>query len=680
MNTDRGIFIAIEGTDGSGKGTQFRVLAKRLAEAGYDVATFDFPQYDLPSSYFVREYLNGKYGTADEVGPYTASLFYALDRFEAAPQIRKALQEGKIVLTNRYVGSNMAHQGTKFRHAEERRGYFIWLDNLEFEMLRIPRPTTSIVLRVPAETSQKLVDQKDQRSYTDKKRDIHEADLQHLQRAVEVYDDMCQLFPKDFSRIDCTRGEGELLDIETISAIIWQKIKPILPPAKKERPKPATITAPKPITTKNVDQPKKIPSTPTNTTQAAQSAQGIHTALRDVSILASKRIEWSRLASYVELPHHLVAYDQKNEKGAYRYYVPQYFEPQLKERYCAHMDQIFNLYSEIIKRLTDYLANDRVVTSGNNQDLRNGIRMQAIGIARAVLPTAATTTVGVHGTATAIESVVNNLLSYALPESYETGKKLLTNARKNVSSFMDNSDLSNDVAYRATSRKHLARIAKQRLNETYSAPATGVHLVDFFPRNELDIIPDMLYGLSSSSLMDLKKETSKWPYASKIEVFDTYIGKRAHHNQLPGRALEKIHYSWDLLCEFDTFRELQRHTTVDALDWQDLTPRYDYEVPKIIEDADLVDQFESCFDLSLRLYSTIQEAGYAHEAQYATLLGHRMRWKLTYNARTAFQIHELRSGPHNRPEVRKLVSEMHEKLCAVHPLIGEAMTFHRKQS
>jgi dTMP kinase len=678
MNTDRGIFIAIEGTDGSGKGTQFRLLAKRLTEAGYDVAAFDFPQYDLPSSYFVREYLNGKYGTADEVGPYTASLFYALDRFEAAPQIRKALEEGKVVLTNRYVGSNMAHQGTKFRHAEERRGYFIWLDNLEFEMLHIPRPTTSIVLRVPAETSQKLVDQKGQRSYTEKKRDIHEADLQHLQRAVDVYDDMCQLFPKDFSRIDCTR-EGTLLDIETISAIIWQKIEPILPAQKAKKPKSAIATAPVTDQTQTIEQPKKkTPEPPTAT--AAPGAQSIHTALRDVSILASKRIEWSRLASYVELPHHLIAYDQKTKQGNYRYHVPQYFEPQLKERYCAHMDQIFNLYSEIIKRLTEHLASKQTDNGSNNQDLRDSIRMQAIGVARAVLPTAATTTVGVHGTAAAIESIINNLLSYALPESYDAGKNLLTNARKLVPTFMDNSDLASDVAYRITNRKRLASIAKQYLHETYSSPATGVQLTGVFPRNELDVIADMLYGFSSSSLKELEEETTKWPYARKAEVLDAYIGKRAHHNQRPGRALEKVRYSWDLLCEFDTFRELQRHTTVDALDWQDLTPRYGYEVPKIIEDADLVDQFESCFDLSLRLYSAIQEAGYTHEAQYATLLGHRMRWKLTYNARAAFQIHELRSGPHNRPEVRKLVSEMHEKLCAVHPLIGEAMVFHHQQS
>jgi dTMP kinase len=222
-------FIVIEGTDGSGKGTQFKLLKERLLHDGYEVATFDFPQYDQPSSYFVREYLNGNYGSAEEVGPYTASLFYALDRYEVGKNIRQALDEGKIVLANRFTASNMAHQGTKFRHPEERKGYFIWLDNLEFNMLRIPRPDMNFVLRVPADIAQSLVDQKEARTYTDKKRDIHEADLRHLEKSVEVYDDLCSLFPQDFQRIDCVRG-GKLMDIETVEKLVWEKISPMLPP------------------------------------------------------------------------------------------------------------------------------------------------------------------------------------------------------------------------------------------------------------------------------------------------------------------------------------------------------------------------------------------------------------------------------------------------------------------
>jgi dTMP kinase len=228
MSKGRGVFIVLEGTDGSGKGTQFKLLTEQLKGAGYDVVTFDFPQYDQPSSYFVKEYLNGRYGAADEVDPYTGSLFYALDRYEAANKIRTALAEGRVVLANRFTASNMAHQGTKFSNPDERRGYFIWLDNLEFEMLKIPRPDLNIVLRVPAEIAQGLVDQKEVRSYTHKKRDIHEADLSHLKRAIEVYDDLCKLFPKDFNCIDCVR-DHELMSIEDVHRLVRQRVASLLP-------------------------------------------------------------------------------------------------------------------------------------------------------------------------------------------------------------------------------------------------------------------------------------------------------------------------------------------------------------------------------------------------------------------------------------------------------------------
>jgi dTMP kinase len=136
--TENGIFIVLEGVDGSGKSTQFRLLSERLKAVGYDVEVFKFPQYDQSSSHFIKKYLNGDYGNASEISPYTASLFYALDRYEASPRIKDALHKGKIVLSDRYVGSNMAHQGGKFTNSGEQRGFFIWEDGLEFQMLGIP--------------------------------------------------------------------------------------------------------------------------------------------------------------------------------------------------------------------------------------------------------------------------------------------------------------------------------------------------------------------------------------------------------------------------------------------------------------------------------------------------------------------------------------------------------------
>jgi len=243
----KGIFLVIEGTDGAGKSTQYDLLRQRLKDEGHDVEEIHFPRYDEPSSYFVREYLKGTYGTAEQVGPYTASLFFALDRYQAIGQIRQALDAGKVVLCDRFTGSNMAHQGTKFAHPEERRGYFLWLDNLEFEVLGIPRPDFTFVLTAPYQTILERLDTRTDSSTHVSGKDIHEANPEHIRRSLEVFIDLCSLFPKDFRRIDALRG-NEPLDPQAINDLIWQTAEPMLPKVDTSQ-KVMSTTAPTPEVT-----------------------------------------------------------------------------------------------------------------------------------------------------------------------------------------------------------------------------------------------------------------------------------------------------------------------------------------------------------------------------------------------------------------------------------------------
>ncbi len=223
----QGIFIVIEGTDGSGKATQAQLLAARLKKAGRRLEQFDFPQYFKSSSDFVKAYLQGRFGSIKEVSPRKASLLYALDRFEAAGDIKKALSQGKVVLANRYVGSNMGHQGAKIASGDERLKYFMWDMELEYNILEIPKPNINIILRVPAKVAQQLVDQKQgkERFYTKgKKRDLHESSLSHLKKAEETYTEMARYFPKQFILIDCA-PKGKLLPVEEISEKIWKIVQ-----------------------------------------------------------------------------------------------------------------------------------------------------------------------------------------------------------------------------------------------------------------------------------------------------------------------------------------------------------------------------------------------------------------------------------------------------------------------
>lgn len=219
-----GLFIMIEGTDGSGKGTQTELLVTHLKEAGHAVEEIHFPQYGQPSAAMVEMYLNGKFGTADEVGPYRASIFYAVDRFAASAQIKDWLASGKIVIANRYVGSNLGHQGGKIADAEERKKYFDWNYDLEYNIFQIPKPTVNIILHVKPEISQKLVDQKEAREYLNgKKRDIHEDDLNHLKNAESAYLQMAEMFP-EFDLVECVENEN-ILPKEQIHEKVWKIIE-----------------------------------------------------------------------------------------------------------------------------------------------------------------------------------------------------------------------------------------------------------------------------------------------------------------------------------------------------------------------------------------------------------------------------------------------------------------------
>ncbi|MBW2981791.1 deoxynucleoside kinase [Candidatus Woesearchaeota archaeon] len=219
----KGVFIVIEGTDGSGKTVQTKKLVENLKKEGKDVETIEFPQYGNKSAGLVEEYLNGKYGTAEEVGPYRASIFFACDRYDASFKIKKWLDEGKIVIANRYTSANMGHQAGKIKDNEERDKYLKWLDNLEFNIFKIPKPDATILLFMPPEIGQKLVDKKGHREYVNgKKRDIHEADINHLKNAAEAYRYCADKF--NWLVIDCA-PDNELREIEDISEEILERVK-----------------------------------------------------------------------------------------------------------------------------------------------------------------------------------------------------------------------------------------------------------------------------------------------------------------------------------------------------------------------------------------------------------------------------------------------------------------------
>jgi len=220
---NKGKLIALEGIDGVGKGTQLNLITKKFDEVSIPYKVVAFPRYDKPSSYFIKQYLSldHPYGTPDEIGPYRASLFYALDRYDASFELRDYLDQGFVVIADRYIGSNVGHQGGKIETDKERKIFTDWLFDLEFNRMGIPKPAVNIVLSVPFEIAVSRIKSRG------RSKDAHESDLSHLKKAQDAYIWAAKTYPKDFVEVQCCDVSRELNEAE-VCARVWEVIEDTL--------------------------------------------------------------------------------------------------------------------------------------------------------------------------------------------------------------------------------------------------------------------------------------------------------------------------------------------------------------------------------------------------------------------------------------------------------------------
>jgi len=232
-----GRLVVIEGSDGSGKATQSRLLARRLCANGVPAERIAFPGYKR--SFFGRmagAYLRGEYGGMDRVDPRLAAVLYAADRWEAREKIGAWLREGKVVVCDRYVASNKAHQAARLPAAEDPEAFLRWIDRLEYQVFRMPRPDRVVFLHVPHDVADGLIAKKGRRAYLKgERRDAHESDAGHLRRAQEMYE---RLASKTRSgrvvRIECVEN-GALLPKSQIADRVYAAVARVLGPIPRKR-------------------------------------------------------------------------------------------------------------------------------------------------------------------------------------------------------------------------------------------------------------------------------------------------------------------------------------------------------------------------------------------------------------------------------------------------------------
>ena len=225
------MFIVLEGLDGAGKSTQITKLKEMFNQRGVATEYLHFPRFDAPVyGDLIARFLRGDLGTVEGVNPYLVALLYAGDRANAAKTINGWLAEGKVVIVDRYVYSNIGYQCAKLPAGMERDMLRKWILSTEFEEFAIPRPDVSLFLDVPFSfTERKLTETREgeDRSYLQGAKDIHEASLDLQRRVREVYLEAAAC-SDDIKVVDCSTAEGAMASPEAIYERIMHHITPLI--------------------------------------------------------------------------------------------------------------------------------------------------------------------------------------------------------------------------------------------------------------------------------------------------------------------------------------------------------------------------------------------------------------------------------------------------------------------
>lgn len=411
---------------------------------------------------------------------------------------------------------------------------------------------------------------------------------------------------------------------------------------------------------------------------------GAHLACEQASNILTKVLEWGRLAAYLEQSTRYIVYDQRLG-GRYRYHIPPESEDtQLRADYVATMDWLFDAYSALVRDLIPhYEAQFKDIPGGVDRVVRASIRARACDTARGLLPASTQSNLGIFGTGQAYEMMLLRMRAHPLAEVRDYAGLMLVELRKVVPAFMRRVDLPERgvkwTSYFQATADRMHSIAGAL--EVEPAPGPEVVLVDWDADAEVKLAAAALYAYSDLRDDQLVSLARNMPAEERAKVIQTYIGERSNRRHKPGRGMERISYRFDVLSDFGSFRDLQRHRML-TIEWQRLGTRHGYVTPPDISGTGRTGLWDEAMDRMAKLHRMLDEAMGPDVAQYAVPFAYRLRYVMQLNAREAFHMLELRTSPQGHPDYRRVCLEMHRLIRdqAGHRAIADAMTFINREA
>lgn len=399
---------------------------------------------------------------------------------------------------------------------------------------------------------------------------------------------------------------------------------------------------------------------------------GAHLAIENISMLAAKVIEDSRIGgSPLEKSTRYIYFDQKVE-GQYLFYQePILMTSAYKELYLETCNHLFETYSQLIPPLTTLIEKgfpkDPAISKGA---YTAALRAKVLDCLRGLLPASAMTNMGVFGNGRFFEALLQKLHGHNLAEMQEIGKKSYQELSKVIPSFIRRSDPAHRhyqtyLQFLETMQNDLHLFAQRHEQTRKSLPQQGVRLISFDPEAPAKVGGALLFASTSASLQELQEYCRHLPEEELASLLEISCSSRENRRHKSPRALEHAQFTFEILADFGVYRDLHRHRILTQ-ERQLLSCSHGYYTPREIEGTDLEKPYHQAMESAKKAYDTIA-AELPEEAQYIVPMAYNIHWYFQVNLRSLQWLCELRSQPAGHPTYRLIAQEMARQVSLALP-------------
>jgi thymidylate synthase ThyX len=386
----------------------------------------------------------------------------------------------------------------------------------------------------------------------------------------------------------------------------------------------------------------------------------VHLALEDVSIVATKIIEDSRLASFTEKSTRYVLFDDHKF-----YHVPRLMQSPLAALYEDAVRLLLHSYVTSIPQVVEGIkARVPRRTGQSERTYETACRAKAYDLLRYLLPASTMTNLGLTINARALEHLLTKLLSHPLEEARDLATAMKREAVKVVPTLLKYADHN---PYFAETDQALRHLGRELFAEEEPPGTPSVSLVRSPEDAEEQLAAAIVFGYTQLSWAQVAERVGKLPASQRQRIIDEYLQRREPHDQ-PLRALEHLYYTFDIVLDYGAFRDIQRHRMATQTR-QDLSTRYGYSVPEEIVAFGLGDVFQACMTRAADAHTRIAEQ-FPLEAQYVLPLAYRIRVLFTWNLRELCHFIQLRSARQGHASYRRIAQEVYREVERVHPTLA----------